>query len=93
MSKKKRPKAWIILLFIIATASLTPILIDQQKMLYMKNIEMNSVNNKITSQNKIKEDLQKQKKILNTDLYVEKVAREKLGMIKSGEKVFVDVNK
>ena len=93
MSKKKRPKAWIILLFIIATASLTPILIDQQKMLYMKNIEMNSVNNKITSENKIKEDLQKQKKILNTDLYVEKVAREKLGMIKSGEKVFVDVNK
>lgn len=93
MKKRKKSKAWVIILFIIATASLTPMLIDQQKMLYTKNKEMSIIQDKIVSETKTNEVLQKQKKMLNTDEYAEKVAREKFGMIKSGEKVFVDVNK
>jgi cell division protein FtsB len=92
MRKKKKSKVWIIALVLLAI-SLSPILIDQQKMLYASNKEMSAVQKKIAIENKTKEELLRQKKILNTDEYAEKVAREKFGMVKSGEKVFVDVNK
>jgi cell division protein FtsB len=92
MRKKKKSKVWIIALVLLAI-SLSPILIDQQKMLYASNKQMSAVQKKIAIENETKEELLRQKKILNTDEYAEKVAREKFGMVKSGEKVFVDVNK
>lgn len=92
MNKKKKSKVWIIALVLLAI-SLSPILIDQQKMLYASNKQMSVVQKKIAIENKTKEELLRQKKILNTDEYAEKVAREKFGMIKSGEKVFIDLNK
>lgn len=92
MSKKKRSKFWIIA-FILLVVSLSPILIDQQKMISLKNSEMSEVKEKIASETNIKDQLLRQKKMLNTDEYAEKIARDKFGMIKAGEKVFVDVNK
>jgi cell division protein FtsB len=92
MSKKKKSKVWIIAIVLLAV-SLSPILINQQKMLFAKDREMSIVQGKIASETKTQEELQRQKKILNTDEYAEKVAREKFGWIKSGEKVFIDGNK
>lgn len=92
MSKKKGSKLWIIAL-VLLIVGLSPILIDQQKILFAKDKEMNLVKEKIINETKINEQLQSLKKILNTDEYREKVAREKLKMIKAGERVFVDVNK
>jgi cell division protein FtsB len=54
----------------------------------MKNIEA-----KIIGENKQNETLKKQKDTMNSDEYIEKTAREKLGMVKPGERVFVDVNR
>jgi cell division protein FtsB len=48
---------------------------------------------KIKEEEKNMEELKKQKDIINSDEYIEKIAREKLGMVKKGEKIFVDVNK
>jgi cell division protein FtsB len=92
MNKKSKSKFWIIAL-VLLIASMSPILIDQQKMIFAKNKEMSIVKDKIESEKKLREQLKAQKKILNSDVYTEKIAREKFGWIKAGEKVFVDVNK
>lgn len=53
----------------------------------MKNIQA-----KVEEEIVINEELKRQKEILDTDEYIEKVAREKLGMVKPGEKIFIDIN-
>lgn len=92
MSKKKKSKIWIVA-FLLLVLGLSPVLINQQKMIYAKSKEMKQIQTKIKAENKVKEDLLRQMKILNTDEYAEKIAREKFGMIKPGEKIFIDVNK
>ena len=70
----------------------TVTMIEQQKILSAKNNELKSVQSKIDEERKTFEELKKQKENVNSDEYIERVAREKLGMVKYGEKIFVDVN-
>ena len=37
--------------------------------------------------------MQKQKEEISSEESIEKLAREKLGMVKDGEKIFIDINK
>jgi cell division protein FtsB len=67
--------------------------VDQQKILYSKEAEMQKVQENIEEEKQTNEELKKQKDMLNSDEYSEKVAREKLGLVKPGERVFVDVGK
>lgn len=68
-------------------------LITQQGLMDGKNKEYESVLSKIDEENSVKEELLLQNDRMDSDAYIEKVAREKLGMVKRGEKVFVDINK
>lgn len=92
MNKGKKSKAglFIVIAFFIYFIY---VLVDQQKILHAKSIEMQNIQVKINDEKTINEELKKQKEMLNNDEYVEKIAREKLGMVKSGERVFVDINK
>ena len=92
MNKRKTSKLglFVIIGFFVYFAY---VFIDQQKVLYAKEIEMNSIQMKIEEEMKLNEELKKQKEMLGSDEYVEKIAREKLGMVKPGEKIFIDVNK
>ena len=92
MNKRKKPKVWIVIL-ILVIACISPVLLNQQGLLAAKKKEMRDIQNKIAEEKKVNEELQRKKKILNTDEYNEKVAREAFGMIKSGDKVYIDVNK
>lgn len=65
---------------------------EQQRILDMKNRELRQIETMIANEKQLNDDLFEQKEILYSNEYVEKVAREKLGMVKDGEKVFVDVN-
>lgn len=95
MNKRRKNRFGIILILIIIglLVNFVHILIDQQKVLYAKGNEMISIKSKIEEENKIRDKLLNQKKSLNSNEYIEKVAREKLGMVKQGEKIFIDVNK
>jgi len=92
MNKRKISKLWI-----VAVVGLvwyfSYILIGQQKELFTKRAEMSDLQAKIEQGEKLKKVLLKQNDDINSNEYVEKVAREELGMIKPGEKVFIDVNK
>ncbi|MCX7711965.1 MAG: septum formation initiator family protein [Clostridia bacterium] len=69
------------------------IVFDQQKVMQIKKEELKSVDEKIKQEMKLNEELKKQKEAVNTDEYTEKIAREKLGMVRQGEKVFVDIDR
>lgn len=58
---------------------------------YSASIE--ELNNQIEEQNSLQEELTKQNEYKNSDEYIEKLAREKLGMVKSDEIVFYNSNK
>ena len=92
MSKRKKSRfgLFILLIFFLYFAWE---MVGQQKMLYSKSLDMQKIQSKVNEETKINEDLKKEQKIMNSDEYIEKVAREKLGMVKEGERVFVDTGK
>jgi cell division protein FtsL len=93
MNKRKKKSKLGLFVIVGILVYFSYVVIDQQKILYAKENQMTTIEKKIDEQKRLNEELQRQKKILNTDEYAEKVARDKLGMIKPGERVFVDVNK
>ena len=92
MNKRKSSKLWLIAAAILL-AYFSYIAIDQEKVLNTKRVEMRNIQAKIGEEKKLGEELKQEKEALNSDDYIEKVAREKLGMVKYGERVFIDVNK
>ena len=92
MNKGKKSGVGILVLLVIFLY-LAYIGVGQQKLLYAKNLEKIKIENKIQDEMKVNEELEKEKEIINSDEYIEKVAREKLGMVKEDDKVFYDTGK
>lgn len=92
MNKRKKSTFGIfILLAIFLYLSYTAL--GQQKLLNAKDLEMSKIEDKIKEETKTNEELKKEKEMINSDEYIEKVARDKLGMVKKDERVFVDIGK
>ena len=91
MNKRKRPGlgALIFLAFVIYF-SVT--LVNQQKLLDVKKDQYSSLQSKIREESRIYKELLDNFEMIGTDEYIEKIAREKLGMVKNNEKIFVDIN-
>lgn len=92
MSKRKKSRfgLFILLVFFLYFAYE---MVGQQKLLYSKSFDMQKIQSKLGEEKKINEELKKEQQTMNSDAYVEKVAREKLGMVKKGERIFVDTGK
>jgi cell division protein FtsB len=69
------------------------ITIEQEKILKNKNKELLNINNTISEEKKMQLKLEEQLNSVSTEDFIEKAARQKLGLIKEGERIFVDVNK
>jgi cell division protein FtsB len=67
------------------------IAVNQQGMINAKNKELEEVREKIAEEMRVNEELQKEMESIDSDEYIEKVAREKLDMVKRGERVYVDI--
>jgi cell division protein FtsL len=65
----------------------------QSNDLYILNLEIKQLEQKIAKEEKEKQKLLEEKDEISSDESIEKIAREKLGMVKDGERVFVDTNK
>lgn len=92
MSRRKKSKIGfvvMILFFIYFAYTAT----GQQQILYNKAQDMKKIQSKINEETKENEKLKKEKDLLSSDEYIEKTAREKLGMVKQGERVYVDIGK
>lgn len=82
-----------IFVLLIIFIYLSYIAVNQQKLIYAKNLEVNKIDNKIEDETKLNNELSKEKEMITSDEYIEKVAREKLGMVKKDERVYVDIGK
>lgn len=78
------------LLLIGAVIYVTYILLSQQVEIYKYNKEINANNQKIVQQEQKTIELSNSKNTYKSDEFIEKLAREKLGYVKPGEKVFID---
>lgn len=90
---KKRRKFLVSILVVALSLCFAYTLIGQQKVLSERQKQLDGIMAKIEAENSTREDLLEQKDILNSDEYIEKVAREQLGYVKRGERVFVDINR
>ena len=68
-------------------------MIAQQIALSNKNKEIQSLEEQVSAANPETERLQKELDNLEDPEYLERVAREKLGLVRPNERVFVDANK
>ena len=68
-------------------------LIMQQKTLNSYSSEEAKYNNNIEVAQEEQNELQSMKDNINSDEYIEQIAREKLGMYYPNEKVYIDISK
>lgn len=68
-------------------------LYDQQLQINKYDSQIEMYNSDIKSKNELKEYYSGQKVSINSDEYIEKIARESLGYVKPYEKIFIDANK
>ena len=66
---------------------------SQQQMIEEKKQSLSVVDRLIEEEQQRKKSLERERDMLNSDEALEKMAREKLGMVKPGERVFVDLNR
>ena len=90
MNKRKKSTFGIFVLLAIFLY-LSYAAVGQQKLLNAKSLEMSKIESKIEEETKTNEELEKEKEMINSDEYKEKIARDKLGMVKKNERVFVDI--
>lgn len=69
------------------------IMIWQQVMLSKKNKEIDALEEKISAAAQQTEQLKEQLSSMEDPEYIERIAREKLGLVRPNERVFVDANK
>jgi cell division protein FtsB len=67
--------------------------INQQETLKSKKTALLEIQSDIEMQKIQKIELETEKDMMGSEEYIEKQAREKLGLVKDGEKVYIDSNK
>jgi cell division protein FtsB len=64
----------------------------QQDEILMIQTQIKALEHRISKEEAIQDELLEQQTIIETDEFVEKIAREKLGMVKEGERLFIDMD-
>jgi len=90
MKKRMHPLVWVFMSGLVFYFIVT--LIQQQSEISMIRAQMQVLQHKISQEEQKREELLEQKVEANTDAFIESIAREKLGMVKEGERLFVDTN-
>ena len=93
--KRKLDKKRLGIVIVVTAFALyfTYIMIWQQVMISKKNGEIKDLEEKINQANQQTEVLQNELDNLDDPAYLEKIARERLGLVRPNERVFIDVNK
>lgn len=87
---KKAVTVWALVL--IAGGMIINGIIQQPQILKNKE-EIKALEEALEYEDERVEEVERLTEIVGTDEYIEKIAREKLGMVKEDEKLFVDVSK
>lgn len=81
-------KKLLLVVFVIVAITF----IRQQGEINNYNDKIDEINSQIAYEEDQKKTLQEKEELYSSDDYIEKVAREELGLVKADEKVFIDAN-
>lgn len=90
-AKANKKKIRIILLILICCVMVIKGIMQQPQILENK-AEIQRLKQEIEYEKSRQEDVQKMRENIETDEYIERIARDKLGMMKQNEKVFIDAS-
>lgn len=93
MAVQKKKCWWLVPLMAVVLIYAAITFAAQSNNLYEINLEIKQLEEKIAREEEVKQELLKMRDEISSDESIEKIAREKLGMVKDGERVFVDINK
>ncbi len=82
-----------IIIFLVALSYFIYIIVNQQKTLNSYKSEQSYVSSQIQDQQEYKNELADMEANINSDEYIEQIARDKLDMHLPNERVYVDANK
>ncbi|GMQ57531.1 hypothetical protein AN1V17_19260 [Vallitalea sediminicola] len=92
--RKKRKKTKAILFSTLVLILLTVVVSIKVSTLYVKNIQLEKDETKLEKEIETEQekyiDLLKQKEYIKSDEYIEQLGREKFGLVKQGEIIFVN---
>ena len=92
--KQKKPILSVYrLLLVVVIGYFVYVIASQQYDIFKIHQEEKAVNIKLEQVKKEHETLLKEKQLLNDPAYIEKVAREELGLVKDGEVPYIQQNK
>jgi len=91
MQKKRKINAFLLVIMSGLIVYFVITLVQQQDEINTIQNEMKALEKKIEKEKEIQEELLKQQIIIETDEFIEKIAREKLGMVKEGERIYIDI--
>ncbi|NLK69239.1 MAG: septum formation initiator family protein [Clostridiaceae bacterium] len=92
MQKKKK---WNIIMLFLMSGLIVYFVVTyfkQQDEILMIQTQIKALEHRISKEEAIQDELLEQQTIIETDEFVEKIAREKLGMVKEGERLFIDMD-
>jgi cell division protein FtsL len=93
MKKRKLKMKFVFFcIMIISSVIFLCVYINQQKLIDKKNVELKTIEDKIESEKITNKELKVENKQVNSAEFIEKIAREKLNMVKPGEVIYVDIN-
>jgi len=81
-------KKLLLVVFVIVAITF----IRQQGEINDYNNKIEDINSQIAYEEKHSKELEEKSDLYSSDDYIEKVARDELGLVKADEKVFVDAN-
>lgn len=81
-------KKLLVVVFVIVAITF----IRQQGEINDYNDKIEEINSQIAYEEKHSKELEEKSELYSSDDYIEKVARDELGLVKADEKVFVDAN-
>ncbi|ABN53860.1 MAG TPA: septation inhibitor protein [Hungateiclostridium thermocellum] len=92
MNKRKKRSWGLIIITGALMMYLGTVLVKQQFIINSQRQQLKQIQENIEQEKELNEKLLRQKEEIASKEYSEKIARESLGMVKNGERVFVDVN-
>lgn len=92
MNKGKKRSWGLIIITGFFVFYIVTVLINQQGIMNSQKQQLAQLQLNIEQEKELNEKLLRQKEEVTSGEYNEKIARENLGMIKNGERVFVDMN-
>ena len=89
-NRKKLIRVVVAFICLVAAVSLGTIFVHQERTMSIQREQLRQLEQSLKELQESNDLLREEISYMDTDAYIERVAREKLGMIRKGETVYVD---